>query len=64
MNEKLTEIMMQEFAPQKVSRDAVVSIIERETAEWSKKVSLVVFMDGVCASKPSKEYLAVESRVR
>ena len=47
-----------------MSKEGVVSIIAKETADWEKKISLVIFMDGVCASKPSLEYLKIESKVR
>jgi hypothetical protein len=52
--------MLKEFEVQKISKDALQPLIERETAEWARKRSLIVFMDGVSVSRPSNQYLEIE----
>lgn len=62
---QLTEIMMIEFKEQAAGqKEGIVKVIAEETKGWTKKVTLVVFMDGVCVSKPSEEYVRIEAQVR
>ena len=54
---KLLDLMLNEFAAYKVTKETINEAIYEEIKDLKTAVSLVIFMDGVCASRASEEYL-------